>query len=135
MRIALLTGGGDSPAMNAAIRAVVRKSISDGIQVIGVKNGWQGLVKDDVEPMYLDSVTGIIQRGGTILGTSRTNPFKVDGGADCVHSNIKKHGIDAVIAIGGDDTNGVAMRLGDMDIPCVGIPQTIDTIYRGATTR
>ncbi len=131
MRIALLTGGGDSSAINAAIRAVVRKSISEGFEVIGVKRGWRGLIYDELEPLFLGSVSGIIQRGGTILGTSRTNPFKIENGVDNILTNLQKHGIDAIVAIGGDDTNGVAHRLADYQVKCVGIPQTIDNDLPG----
>ncbi len=131
MRIALLTGGGDSSAINAAIRAVVRKSISEGFEVIGVKRGWRGLIYDELEPLFLGSVSGIIQRGGTILGTSRTNPFKVENGVDNILTNLRKHGIGAIVAIGGDDTNGVAHRLADYQVKCVGIPQTIDNDLPG----
>jgi phosphofructokinase-like protein len=131
MRIALLTGGGDSSAINAAIRAVVRKSISEGYEVIGIKRGWRGLVQDEVEPLFMGSVSGIIQRGGTILGTSRTNPFNVEHGVENIMVNLRKHGIQAVIAIGGDDTNTVAHRLAEFGVKCVGIPQTIDNDLPG----
>ncbi len=131
MRIALLTGGGDSSAINAAIRAVVRKAIADGHEVIGIKRGWRGLVYDEVEPLFMGSVSGIIQRGGTILGTSRTNPFKIENGLENIMVNLRKHGIDAVIAIGGEDTNGVAHRLAEHGVKCVGIPQTIDNDLPG----
>lgn len=131
MRIALLTGGGDSSAINAAIRAVVRKCIAEGYEVIGIKRGWRGLVQDEVEPLFMGSVSGIIQRGGTILGTSRTNPFNVEHGVENIMVNLRKHGIDAVIAIGGDDTNTVAHRLAEFGVKCVGIPQTIDNDLPG----
>ncbi|NPV59321.1 MAG: 6-phosphofructokinase [Actinobacteria bacterium] len=131
MRIALLTGGGDSSAINAAIRAVVRKAIADGHEVIGIKRGWRGLVYDEVEPLFMGSVSGIIQRGGTILGTSRTNPFKIENGLENIMVNLRKHGIDAVIAIGGEDTNGVAHRLAEHGVKCVGVPQTIDNDLPG----
>lgn len=131
MRIALLTGGGDSSAINAAIRAVVRKSISEGFEVIGIKRGWRGLIYDEVEPLFLVSVSGIIQRGGTILGTSRTNPLRIEKGIENIMVNLRKHGIDAIIAIGGDDTNGVAHLLADYGVKCVGIPQTIDNDLPG----
>ncbi len=131
MRIALLTGGGDSSAINAAIRAVVRKAIADGHEVIGIKRGWRGLVYDEVEPLFMGSVSGIIQRGGTILGTSRTNPFKIENGLENIMVNLRKHGIDAIIAIGGEDTNGVAHRLAEHGVKCVGIPQTIDNDLPG----
>ncbi|MCL6500006.1 MAG: 6-phosphofructokinase [Firmicutes bacterium] len=126
MRIALLTGGGDSSAINAAIRAVVRRALAAGHEVIGIKRGWRGLIYDEVEPLFMGSVSGIIQRGGTILGTSRTNPFKVENGLENIMVNLRKHGIEAIIAIGGDDTNGVAHRLAEYGVKCVGIPQTID---------
>jgi len=131
MRIALLTGGGDSSAINAAIRAVVRKCNAEGFEVIGIKRGWRGLIHDEVEPLFLGSVSGIIQRGGTILGTSRTNPFKTESGLENIMVNLRKHGIDAVIAIGGDDTNGVAHRLAGYGVKCVGVPQTIDNDLPG----
>jgi ATP-dependent phosphofructokinase / diphosphate-dependent phosphofructokinase len=131
MRIAVLTGGGDSSAINAAIRAVVRKAYDEGYEVIGIKNGWRGLVTDDVEPLYLGSVAGIIQRGGTILGTSRTNPLNVERGVENVMVNLRKYGIDAIVTIGGDDTNTVAMRLSQNGVKCVGIPQTIDNDLPG----
>lgn len=131
MRVALLTGGGDSSAINAAIRAVVRKGIAEGFKIIGIRNGWRGLVKDDVEPLYMGSVSGIIQRGGTILGTSRANPFKEERGVGKVITNLRKYDVEAVIVIGGDDTNGVARHLGEHGVNCVGIPQTIDNDLPG----
>ncbi len=131
MRIALLTGGGDSSAINAAIRAVVRKCIVEGYEVIGIKRGWRGLIQDEVEPLFMGSVSGIQQRGGTILGTSRTNPFKTDHGVENIMVNLRKHGIEAVIAIGGDDTNTVAHRLAEYGVKCVGVPQTIDNDLPG----
>lgn len=131
MRIALLTGGGDSSAINAAIRAVVRKCIAEGYEVIGIKRGWRGLIQDEVEPLFMGSVSGIQQRGGTILGTSRTNPFKTEHGVENIMVNLRKHGIEAVIAIGGDDTNTVAHRLAEYGVKCVGVPQTIDNDLPG----
>jgi phosphofructokinase-like protein len=131
LRIALLTGGGDSSAINAAIRAVVRVSIAEGIDVIGIKRGWKGLIFDDVEPLFMGSVSGIIQRGGTILGTSRANPFKTENGVENIMSNLRKHGIEAIVAMGGEDTNGVAHRLAEYGVKCVGVPQTIDNDLPG----
>ncbi|MDY6795523.1 MAG: ATP-dependent 6-phosphofructokinase [Actinomycetota bacterium] len=131
MRIGLLTGGGDSSAINAAIRAVVRKAIYEGFDVIGIKNGWKGLVVDDVEPLYISSVSGVIQRGGTILGTSRTNPFKLDNGVENVVASLRKYSIDCLVVVGGDDTNGVAHRLAEHGVKCVGVPQTIDNDLPG----
>jgi 6-phosphofructokinase 1 len=131
VRIALLTGGGDSSAINAAIRAVVRRALSGGHEVIGIKRGWRGLIYDEVEPLFMGSVSGIIHRGGTILGTSRTNPFKLENGVENIMVNLRKHGIQAIIAIGGDDTNGVAHRLAECGVKCVGVPQTIDNDLPG----
>ncbi|RJQ54251.1 MAG: ATP-dependent 6-phosphofructokinase [Actinobacteria bacterium] len=127
MKIALLTGGGDSPATNAAIRAVVRVSYEDGQEVIGVRNGWAGMINNDMAPLGVASVSGILPKGGTILGTSRTNPFKLNA-VDAIRSSVADRGIGAIIAIGGDDTLGVAHRLNSLDPPirAVGIPQTID---------
>jgi phosphofructokinase-like protein len=131
LRIALVTGGGDSSAINAAIRSVVHKCYAENYEVIGIKRGWRGLVLDEVEPLFLGSVKGILQAGGTILGSSRTNPFKMDHGVENVIVNLRKHGIDAIIAIGGEDTNGVAHRLAEQGVKCVGVPQTIDNDLRG----
>ncbi len=131
MRVALLTGGGDSSAINAAIRAVVRKGIAEGFEIIGMRNGWQGLIEDNVEPLYMGSVSGIIQRGGTILGTSRSNPFKTERGVERIVVNLRKYGIEAIVVIGGDDTNTVAMRLKEHGVNCVGVPQTIDNDLPG----
>ncbi len=127
MKIALLTGGGDSPATNAAIRGVVRKAIDDGHEVYGVRNGWAGMINNDMGPLGVSSVSGILPKGGTILGTSRTNPFKLDA-VDSIRHTVADRGIDVIIAIGGDDTLGVAHRLNGIENPihAVGIPQTID---------
>lgn len=128
MRIALLTGGGDSPATNAAIRAVVKKAGEDGHEVFGVHNGWAGMVANDMNPLDPSAVSGILPRGGTVLGTSRTNPFKQEGGPEAIRATVQGRGIDAVVAIGGDDTLGVAHKLNHLEPPiaAVGIPQTID---------
>ncbi len=133
MRIGILTGGGDSPAVNAAIRAVVKKSEKDGIEVLGFLNGWAGLIEGKTMPLGDDNVSGILPKGGTILGTSRTNPFKLDK-VDEVKKNIAAFGIDALITIGGDATNGVMRRLNELDEPVrgVGIPQTIDNDIPGS---
>lgn len=127
MRIALLTGGGDSPAINAAIRGVVRKAVQDGHEVLGVQNGWAGMINNDITPLEVSSVSGILPKGGTILGTSRTNPFKLNA-VDSIHRTVSDRGIDVIVAIGGDDTLGVAHRLNGLEEPVrgVGIPQTID---------
>jgi phosphofructokinase-like protein len=132
MRIGILTGGGDSPAVNAAIRAVVKKSESEGIEVLGIQNGWAGLLNDETIPLGRDSVSGILPKGGTILGTSRTNPFKLDK-VDQLKETVAAHQLDAIITIGGDDTNGVMRRLTELPEPVlgVGIPQTIDNDIPG----
>ena len=128
MRIALLTGGGDSPATNAAIRGVVKKAYADGHEVLGVRRGWAGMMESDMDILDPSSVSGILPRGGTVLGTSRTNPFKQDGGPEAIRRSVADGCLDAVIAIGGDDTLGVAHKINRLDppIPAVGIPQTID---------
>ncbi|HZD61024.1 MAG TPA: ATP-dependent 6-phosphofructokinase [Anaerolineae bacterium] len=133
MRIGILTGGGDSSAINAAIRAVVRRGLEGGHQILGFKNGWAGPINGDYVEMTADTVSGILPRGGTILGTSRTNPFKLDGAVEKVRENLKRAGIDAMICIGGDDTLGVAHKLNQLEepIPAVGIPQTIDNDING----
>jgi phosphofructokinase-like protein len=132
MRIAVLTGGGDCPGLNAVIRAVVRKAIMHyGWEVYGVKNGWAGFLSADAEPLDLERVSGILPKGGTILGTSRTNPFKQDYASDTVIENAKNLGIDATVAIGGEDTIGVAYKLFKMGLPVVGIPKTIDNDLSG----
>jgi len=126
MKIAVLTGGGDCQGLNAAIRAVVRKALEYDFDVMGVQRGWWGLLNDSVKYMNLNSVSGILPLGGTILGTSRTNPFKHPNGPDIVLDNIKKNKIDVLVVIGGDDTLGVAVKLFKMGIPVVGIPKTMD---------
>jgi len=133
MRIGMLTGGGDSSAINAAIRAVVRRGLEGGHQILGFKNGWAGPINGDYTEMTAESVSGILPRGGTILGTSRTNPFKLDGAVEKMRENLKKVGIEAMICIGGDDTLGVAHKLNHLDepVPAVGIPQTIDNDING----
>ena len=125
-KIGVLTGGGDSSAINAAIRAIYIRASQFGWKVVGIKNGWEGLVKGNVMELNRDTVTGIIAEGGTIIGTSRTNPFKIENGVEKVKENIKKFELDAIITIGGDDTNGVITKLTQYGIKGVGIPQTID---------
>ncbi|MBE0447308.1 MAG: 6-phosphofructokinase [Actinobacteria bacterium] len=133
MRIGILTGGGDSSAINAAIRAVVRRGFEGGHQILGFKNGWAGPINNDYVEMTDESVSGILPRGGTILGTSRTNPFKMDGAVEKMRENLKRAGIEAMICIGGDDTLGVAHKLNHLDEPilAIGIPQTIDNDING----
>jgi ATP-dependent phosphofructokinase / diphosphate-dependent phosphofructokinase len=127
MRVGILTGGGDCPGLNAVIRAVGRRVMVRGGQVIGVRDGWKGLVEALFEPLGPREISGLLPRGGTILGTTRTNPFKVDGGVEKVLANFEREGFDALVAIGGEDTLGVASRLhADYDFPVVGVPKTID---------
>lgn len=126
MRIGVLTGGGDCPGLNAAIRAVVRRALQYGWEVVGIKNGWAGLVYNDVEPMDVRSVSGILHLGGTKLGTSRTNPMKDERYMEAVLENYRKLELDALVAIGGDDTLSVAAELSCRGIPVVGIPKTMD---------
>jgi len=127
MNIGILTGGGDCPGLNAAIRGVTRRSIDHyNYNVVGIKNGWDGLVKGEAEPLTLLSISGILPKGGTILGTSRKNPIKKEEDLNKVKENIKKFDTDVLVAIGGDDTLGVADKLCEMGIQCVGMPKTID---------
>jgi ATP-dependent phosphofructokinase / diphosphate-dependent phosphofructokinase len=126
-RVGILTGGGDCPGLNAVIRAVARRCFDRSYEVVGVSDGWRGLVENDLSALTSREVTGILPRGGTILGTSRTNPYKVDGGVDSVLQHFAEAGLDALVAIGGEDTLGVAARLfGEEDFPVVGVPKTID---------
>lgn len=131
MHIAVLTGGGDCPGLNAAIRAVVRKALEYGDTVLGLKNGWAGLVKADTMPLDAQAVSGILPAGGTILGTSRTNPLKKEEDMRAVEENWRALGIDALVAIGGDDTLSVAYRLHQMGYRVVGVPKTMDNDVRG----
>ena len=132
MRIGVLTGGGDCPGLNAVIRSVVRKSmVQYGWEVYGIRNGWAGYLTSDVEPLDLERVSGILPKGGTILGTSRTNPFKQEGGPDTIIRGAKDLGIDATVAIGGEDTIGVAYKLFNLGMPTVGVPKTIDNDLAG----
>src|SRR3712207_5383839 len=126
MRIGVLTGGGDCPGLNAAIRAVVRKGIEVyGHEIIGFRDGWRGPMEGLVQPLELSDVEDILPLGGTILRTSRTNPYR-NGGAEQVKRTLAEHGVDALIAIGGEDALGVARRLGEDGVFVVGVPKTID---------
>src|SRR3954451_13874122 len=119
--IGILTGGGDCPGLNAVIRAVVRSADDAGWECVGILEGWRGLVDGAVRGPGLRDVSGILPRGGTILGTSRTNPYKLDGGVDKVLDSIRDRGLDAIVAIGGEDTLGVAARLyREHQVPVVG---------------
>src|SRR5580658_7660355 len=127
MRIGVLTGGGDCPGLNPAIRAVVRKAeVSYGDSLIGFRDGWRGVVENRTEPLDVERCRGILPRGGTILGTSRTNPYKLDGGVARVLDTVAQQRLDALVVIGGEDTLGVANRLNGEDVHVVGIPKTID---------
>ncbi|MEV4512893.1 6-phosphofructokinase [Dactylosporangium sp. NPDC049525] len=127
MRIGVLTGGGDCPGLNAVIRAVVRKGISTyGHEFVGFRDGWRGPLEGTTRELGIAQVRGILPRGGTILGSSRTNPFKIDGGVEKIKSNLAELGIDALVAIGGEDTLGVAAKLTDLGVNVVGVPKTID---------
>ncbi|MGH3925225.1 MAG: ATP-dependent 6-phosphofructokinase, partial [Pseudonocardiaceae bacterium] len=126
MRIGVLTGGGDCPGLNAVIRAVVRKGIEVyGYEVVGFRDGWRGPVEGLIQPLGLPDVEDILPLGGTILRTSRTNPYK-NGGSEQVKQTLVEHGVDALIAIGGEDTLGVARRLSEEGVFVVGVPKTID---------
>jgi 6-phosphofructokinase 1 len=128
----MLTGGGDAPGLNAAVRAVARRGFQYGYEVFGIHNGWLGLVEDEVEEFSQYSVSGILHTGGTILGATRTNVFAIPDGVEKIQSTIKKHGLDAIVVIGGIDTLGVAQKLyQNHDIPLVGIPKTIDNNVPG----
>jgi phosphofructokinase-like protein len=125
-RLGILTGGGDAPGLNAVIRAAARRSLDRGYDVIGVREGWAGLVEGHFEPLGPREISGLLPRGGTIIGTSRTNPFKLEGGVGRVLANFAET-LDALVAIGGEDTLGVAARLyQEHDFPVVGVPKTID---------
>ena len=127
MKIGVLSGGGDAPGINAVIRAVVRKGIQNyGYEIVGIKDGWRGILEADFSRLDLKSVSGILHRGGSILGTSRTNPFKREKGPEKIVENARKAGIEAVVVIGGDDTLRVAYKMGEYGLKCVGVPKTID---------
>ncbi len=131
-RVGILTGGGDCPGLNAVIRAVTRRSIDRGWDVLAVREGWRGLVDGIVQPLERRDVSGILPRGGTILGTTRTNPYKIEGGVDKVLATFERERLDALVAIGGEDTLGVAARLfAEHDFPVVGVPKTIDNDLNG----
>src|SRR5438270_11185264 len=132
MKVGILTGGGDCPGLNAVIRAVVRKGVFHyDDEFVGFLEGWRGVLEDKAERLDLSSVGGIIHRGGTILRTSRTNPAKHERGLEQCLATIKKHGLDALIAIGGDDTISVGLKLYDMGARIVAVPKTIDNDLSG----
>ena len=131
-RVGILTGGGDCPGLNAVIRAVARRSFDRGWEVTAVHEGWRGLVEGKLGPLGPRDISGILPRGGTILKTSRTNPYTLDGGVEQVLENFRAGGLDALVAIGGEDTLGVAAQLyREHDFPVVGVPKTIDNDLSG----
>ncbi|MGH3311998.1 MAG: 6-phosphofructokinase [Streptomyces sp.] len=133
MRVGVLTGGGDCPGLNAVMRAVVRKGVQRyDYEFLGFRDGWRGPLEGDTVPLDIPAVRGTLPRGGTILGSSRTNPFKVENGVRRIQDNLVKHEVDALIAIGGEDTLGVAARLTDeFGVKCIGVPKTIDNDLSG----
>ena len=133
MRVGVLTGGGDCPGLNAVIRAIVRRGLQAdaGHEFVGFRYGWAGAIEGNVVELTKASTSGILHRGGTILGSSRTNPYKQDGGADQIKRTLAELRIDALIPIGGEDTLGVALRLHEEGVPIVGVPKTIDNDLGG----
>ncbi|MFE9017598.1 6-phosphofructokinase [Streptomyces sp. NPDC007808] len=132
MKVAVLTGGGDCPGLNAVIRSAVRKGVQEyGFDFVGLRDGWLGALQDIVVPLDISSVRGILPRGGTILGSSRTNPFKHEDGVRRIKDTLAKHQVDALIVIGGEDTLGVATELSAQGVGLVGVPKTIDNDVSG----
>src|ERR1700676_706535 len=132
MRIGMLTGGGDCPGLNAVIRAAVRKGIlHHGDEFVGFMEGWRGVIDDATMPLTLETTSGILHRGGTILRSSRTNVKKIPGGFEKCVETIGKHKLDALIALGGDDTQSISLALVERGVKCVGVPKTIDNDLSG----
>jgi phosphofructokinase-like protein len=132
MRVGVLTGGGDCPGLNAVIRAVVRRGVRDHrFDFVGFRDGWRGPLEGATMELGIEQCRGILPRGGTILGSSRTNPFKIDGGVEKIRANLDELGVDALVAIGGEDTLGVATQLSDLGVQVVGVPKTIDNDLSG----
>jgi ATP-dependent phosphofructokinase / diphosphate-dependent phosphofructokinase len=132
MRVGVLTGGGDCPGLNAVLRAIVRKGAATyEHEFVGFRDGWRGVLEGDVRPLGVPDVRGLLPRGGTILGSSRTNPFAMDDGVSRIRGTLEQQGVDALIAIGGEDTLGVAARLHDDGLRVVGVPKTIDNDLGG----
>ena len=130
--IGVLTSGGDAPGMNAAIRAVTRAGICNGFKIKGIYRGWEGLINGDIKDLTTEDVSGIINRGGTILRTARSEAFRTYEGRQQAYENMKEHGIDALIAIGGNGTLSGAREFADeFDVPCIGLPGTIDNDLYG----
>jgi phosphofructokinase-like protein len=132
--IGILTGGGDAPGLNAVIRAVVRRSLPRGYRVLGIRRGWRGLLTKETVVLDPPAISGILHRGGTILGTSRTNPYRNDEDARALATHFEELGLDALVAIGGEDTLGVAAKLSRSGFPLVGVPKTIDNDLSGTDT-
>ena len=130
-KIGVLTGGGDCPGLNAAIRALVKTAIKNNWVIVGIKNGWKGLIEGDIFLLTDSLASSILPKGGTILGTSRTNPFKQEEDVDKIKETMGKFGIDAIVAIGGEDTLGVAAKIHERGIPVVGVPKSIDNDLYG----
>lgn len=132
MRVGVLTGGGDCPGLNAVIRAVVRKGVRQhGFDFVGYRDGWRGPLEGVTMKLGIEQCRGILPRGGTILGSSRTNPFQIDGGVERIRENLARDGVEALVAIGGEDTLGVATKLADLGVDVVGVPKTIDNDLSG----
>jgi len=132
MRVGVLTGGGDCPGLNAVIRAIVRKGVPEyGYQFVGFRDGWRGPLESLTKTLDIPAVRGLLPRGGTILGSSRTNPFAIKDGVERIRRNLQNLGVDALIAIGGEDTLGVATKLHEAGVNIVGVPKTIDNDLNG----
>lgn len=132
MKVGILSGGGDAPGINAVIRAVVRKGIEQyGYEIVGIKDGWRGPLESSFFPLDVPATSGILPRGGSILGNTRTNPFKREEGPEKTLHNLEKAGIEAVVVIGGEDTLGVAYKMSELGLKCVGVPKTIDNDLPG----
>ena len=132
MRVGVLTGGGDCPGLNAVIRAVVRRGVrGHSFDFVGFRDGWRGPLEGLTMELGIEQCRGILPRGGTILGSSRTNPFKIEGGVERIKQNLADNGVEALVAIGGEDTLGVATRLSELGVDVVGVPKTIDNDLSG----
>lgn len=125
-KVAVLTGGGDCPGLNAVLRAIVRRGAERGLEIMGIRDGWEGLIVDNHERLNRRRVAGILHLGGTILGTSRVNPMAVENGPERVLATLARHAVDAVIAIGGEGTLSIAREMHERGVPIVGVPKTID---------
>lgn len=127
----MLTGGGDCPGLNPVIRAITRRGLQDGYEIIGIRNGWKGMIEKNFVSLDRQAISGILHRGGTILGTSRTNPRKMEGAVEKIFTNFKELNLDVLVAIGGDDTLGVAYDLYKKGFATIGVPKTIDNDLPG----